>query len=75
MPASYRELVAELVALGVEVKARGSRRGNGSHAEIRAADGKFISVLAHHNLPGFDAEAWVARVTGRPAKRAASDDE
>lgn len=94
MPASYREVVAELVALGVEVRARGTRRGNGSHAEIRTADGKFISVLAHHNahdqlqnssikalsrrlaehLPGFDAQAWAARVTGRPMKQAASDE-
>lgn len=95
MPASYREIVAEVRVLGVVVLERGARRGNGSHAELRTEAGAFITVLAHHNahdqlqnssikglarrlaehLPGFDAAAWVAHVTGRPVKSAAGSKE
>jgi hypothetical protein len=91
MPASYREIVAEVRSLGLIVKENGSRRGRGSHAEVKTADDAHITVLAHHNahdqlnnsvikalgrriaehIPGFNQEAWVARVTGRPVKDAA----
>jgi predicted RNA binding protein YcfA (HicA-like mRNA interferase family) len=92
VPASYREIVGELRTLGLVVQEGGSKRGKGSHAEVRTADGKFITVLTHHNshdqlqnsaikglsrrlaehVPGFDEAAWVAKVTGRPIKSAAS---
>jgi predicted RNA binding protein YcfA (HicA-like mRNA interferase family) len=49
VPASYREIVAEVRALGFEVKEGGAKRGKGSHAEVRTTDGKFITVLTHHN--------------------------
>ncbi|WP_052547482.1 hypothetical protein [Enhygromyxa salina] len=49
MPASYREITAALLDLGLEIKERGRRRGKGSHAEVRTAEGKFVTVLGHHN--------------------------